>query len=264
MPLPSPTSAWKAVRFLLKTAEYAVPAGLAWMESLAEDSAEVAELAWVRAVLVYQRESPAGTSEDIAQFKLDLLNITGGAVDTSWTDGDVTAVKARLNTLATALAPEISTVVDHKETRYYAMAFNPLPDIVKPFAETGPPFAVDTTAHASSGAGVMPYQVATTATFRTAWPRHWGRAYVPSPWHSAGLLTAQGRLVPAHQTAVANAFRAALNGLADDGFLAVVPVGQVDKQPFHALLGVQAVVVDDVPDVQRRRRPKIAAARTVA
>jgi hypothetical protein len=37
---------------------------------------------------------------------------------------------------------------------------------------------------------------------------------------------------------------------------AVVPVSQVNKAPYRALLGVRQLQVDDIPDIQRRRRPR--------
>jgi len=277
MPLPNPTNAWKLVKYGLRAAEYAVPAGVAWLSDLLDDEATASDIAWVRVVMEYTREAPSGVGEDKAQFKFDMINVTGGTLDTSWTSGDVADVLTHVGTLATSLAPEIQSVADHTATKMYAMSFNPSdpgPGNRGPgagaFLETGPPFVNDTGGHASSGAGVMPYQVATSVTLKTAWPRHWGRVYIPNPWHSGGLVDVKGRLVAAHRTAVADAVHDFITALADDDFLVVVPVTQLQNGgpgagsvAFHALLGVNEVVVDDVPDVQRRRRPKQVAARTV-
>jgi hypothetical protein len=270
MALPSPTTAWKLTKWLLKSAEYVVPPAVAYLEGRTSASETVADPRWVRVVHVFQRSTPSGTSEDFAQFKLDLVNITGGAIDNSWTSGDVAAVEAALATFWTTLRPEVQSIATLKERRYYAMGFNPAdpgPGLrtagAGAFLNTGPPFNVVTVGTAGTGVGSMPYQVATSCTFKTAWPQHWGRAYVPNPWHSAGLMDTYGRLVAAHRTVVADAFHDLFDTLATGDFLAAVPVTQIAKQTSHALLGVESVVVDDVPDVIRRRRPKMAAARTI-
>lgn len=263
MPLPAAAVNWKFVKAAVKAAELAIPAGFAYLDGLLADSGTGDPLEWRRFVLRVSRSSPSGTSEDIAQIKLDLVNLTGGTVDTSWTSGDYAAVKARLDTLTTALKPYMASVAAWSEYRAYHMSYNTTPDVLRPFVDTGPPLYVATATGAGTGVGVMPYQVAVSVTFRTAWPKHWGRVYMPLPWLSGGLVDTFGRINPGYRTAVANLWHAALSGLADDGFLAVVPVGQVGKAPYHALLGVSDVVVDDVPDVVRRRRPRQVGARTV-
>jgi hypothetical protein len=270
MALPNPASGWKLAKWLLKSAEYVVPPAVAWLEGRASNIETVADPRWVRVVHVFQRSTPSGTSEDFAQFKLDLVNITGGAIDSSWTSGDVAAVEAALATFWTTLRPEVANIATLKERRYYAMGFNPTdpgPGArtagAGAFLDTGPPFNVVAVGTAGTGVGVLPYQVATSVTFKTAWPQHWGRAYVPCPWHAAGLTDANGRLVAGHRTVVADAFHDLFSTLADGDFLAAVPVTQIAKQTSHALLGIEQTVVDDIPDVIRRRRPKMAAARTV-
>lgn len=271
MALPNPTSGWKLVKFLLRAAEHAIPPALAYLSTSAERVEAVTDPRWVRVIHVFQRATPTGTSEDFAQFKLDLVNITGGAIDNSWTSGDVAAVETALATFWTTLKPEVGNIATLKERRYYAMGFNP--DDPGPgnrnasngsaFLNTGPPFNIVSVGTAGTGTSAMPYQIATTCTFRTAWTKHWGRAYLPNPWHTGGLVDTNGRLVSAHRTVVADAFHDLFDTLATSDFLAVVPVTDLDKQTFHGLLGVTQTVVDDVPDVIRRRRPKQALARTI-
>lgn len=271
MALPNPTSGWKLVKFLLRKADTLIPPALAYLSVSAEREEAVADPRWVRVVHVFQRATPTGTSEDFAQFKLDLVNITGGAIDNSWIASDVAAVEAALTTFWTTMRPEVCSIATLKERRYYAMGFNPTDpgpgnrnaSNGSAFLNTGPPFNIVSVGSPGTGAGSMPYQVATSCTFKTAWAKHWGRAYVPNPWHTAGLVDANGRLVAAHRTAVADAFHDLFDTLANGDFLAVVPVTDLDKQTFHGLLGVTQAVVDDVPDVIRRRRPRQAAARTI-
>lgn len=263
MPLPAAAVNWKWVKAAVKVAEYAIPAGWAYLDSLLADSGDGDPVEWRRFVIRCTRSSPSGTSEDLAQFKLDLVNLTGGVLDTSWTSGDYAAVKARLDTMLTALKPYTASVCNYSEYRAYAMAFNATPDVARPFVNTGPPAYLVAGVGAGTGVSVLPYQVSASVTFRTAWPKHWGRVYMPLPWLSGGLTDSFGRLNSGYRTAVANAWHTCLAGLADDGFLSVTPVGQVGQEPYHALLATTDVVIDDIPDVIRTRRPRQVAARTI-
>lgn len=263
MALPSPTSTWRAVKFLVRAGEMAIPAGLAWMADQISEDAEVSSLEWVRWQCIIGRSTPALTSEDKAQFKVDLLNITSGNVDTSWTAGDFANVKAKFDTFCTAMKAYTTDSHTFDSYRAYHMRFNPSPDITRPFADTGAPVYVATGVGNATGSIRLPYQVAATVTLRTAWAKHWGRIYLPGPFYTGGAVDANGRLPALYRTAVANLVFDLFDDLAAADFLPVVPVGQLEKQPFHALLGVSETVVDDIPDVQRRRRPKMAAARTI-
>jgi hypothetical protein len=255
-------AALKWGRWILREAGWAVPGGLAWLSAqLDESPAAPAAVEWRRYNIRGSRSTPAGTSEDLAQFKLDLLNITSSEIDTTWTTGDYTAVRARLDTMIAALKVQTAGTFTYTDISAYRMRFNPVGDLTKPFQDSGPPVYKATIAQAGTGGGTYPYQVAATCTFKTGWPKHWGRIYLPNPIATAG--DANGRWTSTYRTAVANAVSACIGGLADDGFFTVVPVGQLNKEPFHALLGVNSVVVDDVPDVQRRRRPKQVLNRTV-
>lgn len=270
MALPNPTSAWKLAKFLLRAAEYAIPAGVAYLESAVDYNEEDAAVEWMRWVFVFDRTTPTGTSEDKGQFKIDLLNITSGAIDTSWTSGDFTTVKARADTFLTGIKTQLSPAITFTEYRAYRMAFDPSDpgpaarkgSGLSAFAETGPPVYRSTISVAGTGSGYVPYQVAATVTLRTAFPRHWGRFYIPCPQPS--VITTNGRLnATAYQT-FAQVTKTMVSGLADDGFLTVVPVTDLNKSAFHALLGVTEIVCDDIPDVQRKRRPKQPAIRYIA
>lgn len=260
------TAQAKLAKWLLRAAGEAIPAGLAWMagELTAQGEAPT-PLEWRRFTLSWTRNTPAGTIEDKAQFKLDLVNITSDALDVSWTAGDYSACQAAFQTFATSQAARMTSNQTWSEVRGYAMRFNPVADITRPFADTGPPqyVAALTGAGGVGGAGVaLPYQVSPSVTLRTAWAKHWGRSYMASP--GAPNLDGYGRLISAYMTGTGAAYKAMLGTLHDAGFFPVIPVGQLNKQPFHGLLGVNQVVVDDIPDIQRRRRPRQALVRTVA
>lgn len=256
MALPNPTTGWKTVKWLLRAAEFAVPAGIAWLEDELDANEAASDPHWVRVIISGARTSPGTTSEDRAQFKLDLLNITGGALDSSWTSADLNSVHSDITAFLTALQPLTANNLTFNEVRYYDMSFNPAADVLKPFAETGPPIRKTTVSYAGSVSVTQPYQIAATITFRTAWPRHWGRIYLPNPAHGSGAYTAYGRFSATYESALTTAFDTFVDALGSHDFLLTVPVGQLNKQAFHALLGVPLFAIDDIPDVQRRRRPR--------
>lgn len=264
MPLLGLTSAQaKLAKWLVRSAGQAIPAGLAWLGSDLVSQPEAPDtLEWRRFVIKWTRLTPVGTVEDFAQFKLDLVNITSDELDVTWTDADYAAVKTPIQTFCTAQLPRIAGSQTFSELRAYAMRFNPAPDPARPFAETGSPRYVTTLTGTGSIANTLPYQVAPTVTFRTAWARHWGRIYLPTP--PTTMIDTNGRLTSTYTTSTGTAAKTMLSSLHDAGFYPVVPVGQLDKNSFHALLGITAVVVDDVPDIQRRRRAKQPAVRSVA
>jgi len=272
MPLPNPTTTWKYVKWALKGAEFALPAAYAYLDSLlSANEAAPEDVGWVRAIVTFTRNTPTGTSEDKGQFKIDLVNITGGAIDSSWTSADLNSVSTDINTFLTALIAITSDSHKFDSIRFYKMAFNPAdpgPGNRSPgnelFANTGPPLRIDSISKVGSLSNYTPYQVAATVTLNTGWPRHWGRIYVPSPMSGTTPFDSNGRLNATYRNALGAAFKTMHDSLASHDFLVTVPVGQVGKQPFHGLLGVSSIVVDDIPDVQRRRRARQVAARYTA
>jgi hypothetical protein len=268
MALPASAGTWRAVRWLVRHADEVLgPLGLYLLEQL-DNNEPVADLAWVRMNLRFGRATPAGTTEDYAQFKLDLLNITSGAVDTSWVPADFTAVATALDAFATRILPFVSSTHTLKEYRAYKMRFNPSDpgpghgpaNPQRPFLDSGPPVYVLAKNVFGTGTSATPYQVACTVTLKTPWPKHWGRIYIPG---AALGMTSSGRWVTASQQTIADAAFDLQDDLAAAGFLITVPVAQVAKERFHALLAPTSMVVDDIPDVIRRRRPKQAAVRAI-
>lgn len=246
----------KFARWLIRGAETAIPAGLAWLSSnLNGQGVAPSGTEWRRIVFEVTRSTPAGTVEDKAQFKFDFINITADEIDNTWTTGDDTALNARIGTFRSALLPFLNPTQQLAQVRWYRMRFNPVLDVARPFADTGPPVSVGAySTVAGTQSGNMPYQASQSVTLRTAWARHWGRVYLPS--FGTVALDSFGRLTSTQRSGIRGVVAAMLGGAHDDGFYPVVPVGQLDKQPFHGLLGVETIAVDDIPDVQRRRRPK--------
>lgn len=200
----------------------------------------------------------------------DVINITGGGVDSSWTQGDFDAVDGHLRDFCfeyLTLAPQ---QVQFVGTKHYLRSFTPLPTAPlppderdKPFTRSGPPSAVYPQTRVGSGlAEPLPPQISVSVTEKTPYPRHWGRNYFPQL--AANQFTSSGHISSTACTTLANAAGVAYAALQAQEFFPVVPVVQIDKQPARALLQVNSLQVDNVPDVIRRRRPHQTTFRATA
>lgn len=262
MALPNPSTAWRLARFLLREAAYALPAGIAYIEDQLVGHEAVSNLGWMKITQEFTRLTPTGTEEDRAMLSFHVVNITGGAVDTTWTAGDFTTVKNAMTAWNTSILPLLWSSTNVATMKVYDMAFDPSDpgplaragSGLSQFRDTGPPVYRWEYNMNGAGGAPHPYQSGSTCTFRTALPKHWGRAYLPGH----GTLDAWGRLSASNCILLADAWHDLGAQLAAGDFLHVVPIGQVNKQAFHGLLGVDQYVVDDIPDIQRRRRPKQA------
>lgn len=266
MPLLGLTNAQaKLAKFLIRagTEIGGAIAGVLVNDLTASGDADPTTLEWRRVVFKYTRSTPAGTIEDKAQFKIDLVNVTSDEIDNTWTSTDNTNVLTPATAMVTALAPYVSPAYTAERVYLYRMRFNNVLDAKRPFADTGAPIAsTGLLSTVGTASGQLPYQAAGSVTLKTAWAKHWGRVYLPTPGSAA--LDSYGRFTSTYRSGVGGAVKTFLGAVHDAGFYPVVPVGQINKQPVHGLLGITAVTVDDVPDVQRRRRPKQVLARTTA
>jgi hypothetical protein len=229
--------------------------------SLLEGSDVEENLEWRRVVCLINRSTPTGTTEDRASVSLDLLNVTASAPDATWITADYTACETALSTFWSSHASLMHTSHQVVQYRWYRMAFRPMTD-TKPFALTGPPQRITTVSHVGSSTAQTPYQLAISVTERTAVPRHWGRMYLPIVSGSA-TMDSFGRWASGIRASVAANAETLYETLAAGGFHPVVPVTQIEKTPARGLLGVTEIAVDDIPDVQRRRRPRTVLARSV-
>jgi hypothetical protein len=236
----------------------------------------VLDMEWRYVAMSFQRATPVGTVEDRAMVGLNLTNITSGDLDKSWTTQDYTDCDTILTEFWTGLKPAITNGHTLVDLRYYKKTFNSAvpkntpADAIDPatgkhylrFNKLGPPehiFAINQTGGTS--AAPMAYQVAASITLKTPTPKHWGRIYVPGLTSNAS--TTNGRWTPSTCTLLANQMAELIDDLHQKSFQLVVPTTQVNNVIHYALQTVSQVVVDDIPDVQRRRRPKQAALRTV-
>jgi hypothetical protein len=143
---------------------------------------------------------------------------------------------------------------------YYAMTFapvgppgTPLAD-EKPFQKSGPPERTYPMALVGTAVGSLPPQCAITSTDLTPYAKHWGRNYWPAP--APATVAADGHITTAACNAIGTLVLDLYDAWQQLEFFPVVPVTQIDSVATRALLGVTDVKVDNVFDVQRRRRSK--------
>lgn len=250
--IPAPLPAWKKwalqlgatpSSFLVDLLDYLSPLSPAE----AEDAGE-----WrhVQAVFV---DTFSNRTADEMIVTFDIANITAGSIDSSWTSGDYDTVDAALSSLCNQWAAHMCSQVTAHELRYYRRSYNPY-TTAKPFPDSGPPEHVFSMGYVGALDGQIPHQIAVTHTELTAWPRHWGRCYWPAPAYSAGTFGSGGLLAATFVDAWAAAIEDIYNTLAGDEFFPLVATTTVGGVVSRQLLGVQKVQVDDIADVQRRRR----------
>lgn len=263
MPIVAAAGTWQ--KWLIKAGLEVGGAVAAYLlDKLTEGSSEndVGDVLWTRWTFEYSRSTPTGTVEDRAQFSIDVVNLTSGAIDTTWTATDLTDVWGAFAPVPSALRPYQQPSHSLVRVSAHLMGFSPETWPAKRFLDTGPPvWAADIAPVAGSGT-TGAYQVAATVTERTAFPGHWGRLYVPGL--AGGALDANGRITSTARNAILAAFETAADALRAKDFYVVVPMTQHDKAPAFGLLSLTQLSVDDIPDVQRRRRPKQVAARSLS
>lgn len=245
MPLPAPLPLWaKAALYL---APWAFAAGEALFEHFSE-TANAEALAWLHVVYSGTRQTPTGTTEDRAQITFDVVKLSGGENDATWDTSQVTGALTHLNGIVNAISGYQDNNFTWAETRCYVRRFN---ELGPGFANMGDPVYTVATGWpgTSSATNVLPYQVALSVTERTTLRKHWGRFYIPCP--STSALDGYGRWTSATCSAIAGIVGDGYEALGNANYLAVVPSGA-----SRTLFSVTQVQVDDIPDVQRRRRAR--------
>lgn len=201
---------------------------------------------------LFEMKDPAGSfgTRERGLFGIHWINTTGGALDTTWTTADYAAVESATQTFWTAVSSYSSTDFRLVEHRWYMFG----PGVTKP----NPPSRITTLATPIVGASnvVMPHQVSSTITLRTALRRHWGRIYIPTC--GAALLTG-GVYGGGTMTALSSAARTLFTAPGTSQGIAPVVWDRV----HHRAYGVTDLEIDNVPDIQRRRRIRTATAKTI-
>lgn len=249
---PAPVPLWAKIGLTLIPDAFA--AGQALFDYFSTEATE-ADLTWCHVVARCTRATPVGTTEDAAQIGFDFANITGGELDSSWNAGDLDNVQDAMAVYLAALIPWMNTKHTWAELRFYMKRFGSTPS---GFADMGDPVRVTplTYTGSSSNPNAMPYQVAVSVTELTALRKHWGRFYLPGLTNIS--FDSFGRVTATAMTALADLTQTMYEDLAADELFACVP-----SAAHKTLLGVSGIQVDDIPDVQRRRRARDTLVRTV-
>jgi hypothetical protein len=196
-----------------------------------------------RAELVVDRSS-AHASLDVAVCHFDWLNFTSGAPDDTWTTGDYTALETILETFWTALTGYMPAGFRLTQINWYRVgAGAPVPNPAERALTLTSPIA-------GSNVWAQAPQVAVSLTQRNAVRRSWGRTYLPLC--GAGITTS-GSLFSTLVDAIANAAQTMVNSGASSDY----QLGTYSKH-LSAFLATEHVEVDDVWDIQRKRRVKSA------
>ena len=210
----------------------------------------------------YARSTPAGSTEDVAQIGFDVANVTNSAWDSSWTFGDHQTVHNALFAFDAAWKSMRTSTCSLTSIKAYPRAFADPMTLEKRFATGGPPTWNSAQAVVGTNAtNPLPYQVAMSVTLKNAFPRHWGRVYIPGLTEDA--TTSNGRWDQADMQTMEGAAAVLLQTLWDADFPIVTASTQYDNQLVGQLLGVTSIQVDDIPDVIRRRRPRQVAIREI-
>jgi len=210
---------------------------------------------WRKLVLHFEDTSSSDPNDDV-NVSFDIVNITNGDIDSSWTDSDMSTVEQVFDDAIVNAGLTFPSRLRFGEFKWYRRAFNPYPvDPVvgtpdKPFMDSGPPIRITTLSHLGDGATVPP-QLSLVVSERTAWPHHHGRVYWPMSGGSA--IDGTGHATTSFVDGVASIFAGLYASLADREYQIAVPVTQVKNTPARALIGVSEIWVDNVIDTQRRR-----------
>lgn len=217
--------------------------------SLGTSAAAGAGVGVRRCVLHFDRTALIAGADD-AETHFDFLNITGGDPDDTWTSGDYTTLEGYLDDFWAAIKGKYPTGLKLAGYHWYRHG----PGVGSP--NPAERVTSRSVAGTSGGAPQAP-QDACTITFRTAVRRSWGRAYLPGPSSSylgsTGSYQSSG-LVDVIATAAGDLVSAAIGS-----DFPLVVVSAVNSATFN----VEAVEVDDLVDIQRRRRWKAPAYRNI-
>lgn len=200
----------------------------------------------------FKDHSNAFSDQEKALCGVHYINTTGGDLDPTWVAADFAAVESAFQTMWTGLGAYATGEVQLYEHRWYAFG----PGITPNRNFPRPPVRVTTLASpiAGTATGLEPHQIACTLTFRTALRRHWGRIYLPlnKCVNDYGGQTAV-------YTTLAAAGRTYVNSM--NSGQGITPV--IWDRRRKVALTVTAIEADSVPDIIRRRRPKVTAGRSI-
>lgn len=265
LPIPSPVGPWKKVLIYVKDTVISGVTYLAYeyaaeMDAASTEPGEAGADAWRKFTLKYENTLSNAAADD-QYLSIEVVNLTGGQVDGSWTSGDYQAVQGVLGTLVDSLAGYITGYLTCTQLTAYARAFAPYGTTtsdgkIKHFVDSGPPLFIHNWTKPSTGGQNAIPQACTTVTEMTATRAHWGRNFLPTL--APGNIGAGGRILTPVMQGILDAWDNAYTQLSNAEYLPVVPSTMANKVAAHTLQGVTGLRIDDVPDIQRRRRHRFA------
>lgn len=205
--------------------------------------------------IVFSRTVLTGYQEDAAVVSLACTKALLGVGCDKLDSSEMAAVETALNTWWGSVRALISshwTLSAYRWHHYTAASTKPGPAVRATLVGT---------AATGSATDTLPDQVATSVTFKTAFPKHWGRQYLPPLVDSA--YTTLGKLDSVQVDLIAGYYETLLEAIdtVDVGGTGVTPVV---RSPQHGgLMSIDHIQVDDTPDVIRSRRAKQTTYRKV-
>jgi hypothetical protein len=190
-----------------------------------------------RAIMWWERW---GGTVDPAQTHFDIVNVTSGAIDDTWTDTDFTQCETALDAFWTAVKSRFPDELHLRGYRWYRLGPGATPP--EPAVRT-----VSRDVAGTSTSAPLPQQVGSTLSWRTGIRKRWGRSYLPSL--NTSELGGDGNYLSGTVDALANAANTLIGALAANDFKLVVYSPTLERA-----YAVEHVVVDSIPDIQRRRR----------
>lgn len=202
----------------------------------------------------WSRVEATGIREDIAETRIHLFVDSGIAVPTAPLNAAQAAtVEGFLDTWWTTCKTKFTshwvlTAYSWRDISASGPYSTHAPNVVLP----SPTWRTTVKSVAGTVSGTLADQTAMSVTFTTPSRRHWGRSYMPAP--AAAGLDSTSRFTSAYVDAIAGAWDTLFNSM---GTNATVFVPVVWSARYRGALSLVGVKIDDVPDVIRRRRPKI-------
>jgi hypothetical protein len=195
--------------------------------------------------LVFDRPAEANLStRDTIITSFALFKISASDPDPSWDSGDYGDAETIIETWWGATKGLFASDLTFEEIRWYQEG----PSVTPP----NPVVRTTSVGVAATGGGpALPPQVSTTVTLQTAIRKYWGRMYLPAPRDGAldDTSTVWGRW----DHSFVDSWCTDLQGMFNDlGAIGLIPA--VYSRAGAAFMSVVGLEVDDVPDIQRRRR----------
>jgi hypothetical protein len=202
----------------------------------------------------------SGDLGDDAKVTFDLMNWTAGAIDDSWTIDDYNTGANMVESVAAAWQSHMDTHHAFTRVEAYVMKFRDGwvtsgPDSnLGPFEPSSGPDFTRTISRVGNGTtGPMAPQVACSVTEIVPVRRSWGRFYLPFP--DAGVIEpTSNRVKTSVIDTVAQAIHDAYDTAASAELLPIVPNTYSQKSKVASAQQVEAIRIDNVADVVRRRR----------